>query len=361
VKIKTFEELETAKEELQSTNEELTTLNDELKNHNQTLSLLNDDLDNLMKSIDAAVVIVDNEFKIRRFNSSAESLLGLMPSDVNNLITGIRLRIPIENFEKTLSRGFRFEEVREEVRTEKNHWYQMRVRPYLTYEEKEAGLVISFVDITEIKKLEDKLKVVSGFTRHDVRNKLAIINGLLYLANKQVQDPNEIQKYLNKIPETIAKIERILDISKFYEIIGSQKLELIDVGKSFDNASLLFADLKGIKLVNEAREFKVLADQMLTTIFSNLIDNTIKYGEKTTQIKIYTEKTDDNVKIVYEDDGVGISIGDKMRLFEKGFGKGTGYGLFLIKRTCEIYGWHISEEGEPGKGVKFIMSIPKKL
>jgi signal transduction histidine kinase len=67
------------------------------------------------------------------------------------------------------------------------------------------------------------------------------------------------------------------------------------------------------------------------------------------------------MKLFYEDNGVGIPEANKQKLFTEGFttGKGTGLGLFLIMKMVEVYGWKISEEGEPGKGVKFFMTIPK--
>ena len=74
----TNEELETSKEELQSANEELTTLNDELRQRNQMLKELNEDLTNLMNNVDTAVIIVDRDFKIKRFTVSARELLGLL-------------------------------------------------------------------------------------------------------------------------------------------------------------------------------------------------------------------------------------------------------------------------------------------
>ncbi len=90
-----------------------------------------------------------------------------------------------------------------------------------------------------------------------------------------------------------------------------------------------------------------------------MIDNTVKYGKKTTKIEVCVQKSGDGSdSIVYRDDGVGISSEDKMRLFEKGFGKGSGYGLFLIKKTCDIYNWKINEEGQAGKGAKFVITIP---
>ena len=124
----------------------------------------------------------------------------------------------------------------------------------------------------------------------------------------------------------------------------------------------LFPDLKGVKVVNECRGLTVLADSLLNQLFYNLVDNSLKYGEKIQQIKIHCNTLNaDQLEIVYEDDGVGIP--DKMRsnLFKEGFtsGKGTGYGLFMIKRICEVYGWTIRETGKQGKGAQFTMSIPR--
>lgn len=65
--------------------------------------------------------------------------------------------------------------------------------------------------------------------------------------------------------------------------------------------------------------------------------------------------------MVYEDDGVGIPPAAKPKLFDEGYttGKGSGYGLYLVKKMMEVYGWNITEKGESGKGAKFIISIPR--
>jgi two-component system CheB/CheR fusion protein len=356
------EELTTAKEELQSSNEELNTLNDELKNSNSNLSTLNEDLTNLMGNIDTAVIILDNEFRIRRFNNSAQTLLRLMPSDVGVQITTIRLGITIDGIEEMLKNALSLGVYREEILSNDSHWYQMRIKPYLTDEKKAVGLVLSFSDITELKIL-DKLKVVSSFTRHDVGNMLMVLSGNIYLAQKLAKGQPELEKYLESIPDTLAKIDRIFNVSKVYENVGSHTIEVVDVGKSVEEAVSLFADFKGVKIVNEVNGFKVLADIMVSTIFANLIENTIKYGGvKLTQIRVYTEQQPDgSTNLIYEDDGEGIITEDKVRLFTKGFGKNTGLGLFLIKRYCDLYGWTITENGEHGKGARFVIEIPKDL
>ncbi len=65
--------------------------------------------------------------------------------------------------------------------------------------------------------------------------------------------------------------------------------------------------------------------------------------------------------MIYEDDGVGISAENKLKLFSEGFSTGgsTGFGLFLTKKMMEVYGWKIEENGIPNEGAKFTITIPK--
>ena len=103
----------------------------------------------------------------------------------------------------------------------------------------------------------------------------------------------------------------------------------------------------------------VLADSLLRQLIYNLIDNSLKYGETASQIKVYYQNGRDRLKLIYEDNGLGIPKDEKEKIFREGYGKGTGYGLYLIRKTCEAYGWTIKETGKPGKGAQFTMTIPK--
>jgi signal transduction histidine kinase len=120
--------------------------------------------------------------------------------------------------------------------------------------------------------------------------------------------------------------------------------------------------LNGIEVTNECHGLTVLADSLLRQLFYNLIDNSLKYGRKTTRINVYFENMErDELRVFYEDDGVGISNDEKPNLFKEGYttGKGSGYGLYLIMKLIEVYGWTIQETGEPSKGVQFTITIPK--
>lgn len=147
-----------------------------------------------------------------------------------------------------------------------------------------------------------------------------------------------------------------------YEQLGVEELIYVDVEKTVTEALALFSGSLNIEVVNRCHGLTLLADSFLRQLFYNLIDNSLKHGKKVTKIRIHYEKIDQqNLKLVYEDNGVGISIDNKPKLFKEGFSAGgsTGFGLFLSKKMMDVYGWTIQETGKPGKGAKFEMLIPR--
>ena len=170
----------------------------------------------------------------------------------------------------------------------------------------------------------------------------------------------DILNGINKIEQAVKDSVKIFEFAKMYEQLGVEELKYVDVEKMLNDAIALFSGLN-IKVINECHGLSLLADSFLRQLFYNFIDNTIKYGKKTTFAKLYYEKGNQSgLQLIYEDDGVGISAEDKLRLFQEGFSTGgsTGYGLFLSRKMMEVYGWQIQETGEPGKGAKFVISIP---
>jgi PAS domain S-box-containing protein len=232
-----------------------------------------------------------------------------------------------------------------------------------------AGYIGVYKDISQLKESErelavmnEKLRVVGGLTRHDVRNKLSAIVGNAYLAKKELAGNSKALDYLWEMEAAVNQVTRIFDFARAYEMLGVEKLVYIDVEKTVDEAISLLSELNHIKIVNDCRGLTVLADSLLRQLFYNLIDNSLKYGEKLNQIGIHYEKAERNeLRLIYEDDGVGISWDAKPRIFDEGYttGKGSGYGLYLIRKIMEVYGWTIQETGKPGKGTRFVMTIPE--
>ena len=231
------------------------------------------------------------------------------------------------------------------------------------------------VDISERKKAEEELKknhlklkimneklhVVGGLTRYDVRNKLMIIKTNAYSLKKQIGDKPKLAKYLEEIDSAINSSDRLLEFSRLYEEIGDEELSKVNIAECFNQAAALFSNLSTVRIVNECQGLEVIADSLLGQLFYNLIDNSIKHGKKVAQIRLHYNKDEDGVKLFYEDDGVGIPSANKPKLFGEGFtsGNGSGLGLKLIEKIIGVYGWTIAETGEPGKGAKFTITIPK--
>jgi PAS domain S-box-containing protein len=214
--------------------------------------------------------------------------------------------------------------------------------------------------IGKVVELNEKLRVVEGLTRHDLRNKLSALNGRLYLLKKRFGENPDAQQHLKEMESVSQQMLRIIEFEKIYVQVGAEELSYIDVERHLNEATFLFSDLKGATLVNECQGLMVLADSLLRQLFYNLIDNTLKYGKKTRRIRVCYKEEENQLKLIYEDDGVGISDDVKSHLFQKGYGTGTGYGLYLIKRICEAYGWAIEETGKEGQGAQFTMIIPKE-
>jgi signal transduction histidine kinase len=229
-----------------------------------------------------------------------------------------------------------------------------------TTEQKEAEQKMK--DCQErITMINEKLRLLSSTTRHDINNKLSAIPAYSYLLKKKLADQPDIIEKLVRMEQAVKEVEKILQFAKVYEQLGVEKLVEINAAEAIDQAIVMSPDLS-FKVVNNCQGLSILADSFFKQLACNLIDNTKKHGQKTTTLKIHYEKpTQDNLNLIFEDDGIGIPFENKEQLFKRGFstGNNSGYGLFMSKNIIELYGWSIQETGKPGEGAKFIIAIPK--
>ena len=155
----TSEELETSKEELQSINEELQTVNSELKLKLEAVSHANSDLQNLMAATDFGTLFLDSGLRIKRFTDHVTDLFSITPSDEGRPITDFAHQLEYDDLIKDARAVLAdLAPVRRDVRSRNGQWYDMRMRPYRTMENKIDGVVITFVDITERRKERQDLK-----------------------------------------------------------------------------------------------------------------------------------------------------------------------------------------------------------
>jgi two-component system, chemotaxis family, CheB/CheR fusion protein len=155
----TSEELETSKEELQSTNEELQTVNAELKLNLDATSRANSDLQNLLAATDFGTLFLDSNLRIKRFTERATGLFSITPSDEGRPISDFSHQLEYDDLIQDTGKVLMdLAPIRRDIRSRNNLWYDMRIRPYRTVDNKIDGIVITFVDITERRQVEELLR-----------------------------------------------------------------------------------------------------------------------------------------------------------------------------------------------------------
>lgn len=149
------EELETSKEEMESANEELITVNDEMASRNAELTRLNSDLINLQDSTRLAIVLLGRDLTIRRFSPQAEKQFSLLASDVGRPFSHVRHNLDVSDLEALIAEVIdTAHEHTGEIRDKQGRWYSLRLRPYLTLDNKVDGAVLVLVDIDQLKRTE---------------------------------------------------------------------------------------------------------------------------------------------------------------------------------------------------------------
>jgi PAS domain S-box-containing protein len=332
---------------------------------------------NYMENSPVAFFVVNSEGKYEQVNEAACNLLGYSKNEL--------LEMTIVNilFEKDVSLGLKqFASLKEtgksllEIALKKKDGTPVYI--ILNATKLPDGKLMAFCEnISERKKSEKKLEensrrielmnaklhVVGGLTRHDVGNKLVVVNSNLFLLRKLIGDKPELTKYIDAINSALESADRILEFSRSFERIGAEVPSKENVFECFSQAVALFPNLGSVKVVNECGGLIVMADSLLRQVFYNFIDNSLKHGEKVSKIRLHYSKDSELLKLFYEDNGVGVSEVNKSKIFNAGFttGRSSGLGLSLIKEVIEFYGWTITEDGEAGKGAKFVISIPLSL
>lgn len=153
------EEMQSANEELQSINEELETINNEHKNTIGELLSLNDDLNNYFRSNINGQLFVDKDILLQKYSPGATKHINLRESDIgrplSNISTNIKFETLINDIKTVMSNG---KIIIQEVESNDGKIYQVMTSPYLREKDQEVyGAIISFYDISELKKTQREL------------------------------------------------------------------------------------------------------------------------------------------------------------------------------------------------------------
>ena len=181
-----------------------------------------------------------------------------------------------------------------------------------------------------------------------------------YLERAQLKTSREaMQAFFDKTLESIDSIRSRMAFVRSLQDIGITSPAWQPVKKVF-NKTVLLVPAGTLDIRAEMDDIEIYADPLLPRIFYNLLENSLKHGDHTlTKIRLYAQRSGESLVLIYEDNGKGIPLDEKEKIFEFGFGRETGFGLFLVRELLGYTGMTITETGEPGKGARFEIVIPK--
>ena len=225
-------------------------------------------------------------------------------------------------------------------------------------------LILSAIrDVTEGKKIEEallqtnkNLNILTSITRHDTLNQTAVIQGYANLLEKTTLTPKQ-SEYVMKIDKSASAIQSQVEFTKHYQDIGAKAPKWQSVHETILKVK---AALPLMTLIIRERkpDHSIHADPMFEKVAYNLIENCIRHSGGAKLMEITATEKEGELHLVFEDDGKGMTAADREHLFERGFGKNTGYGLFLSREILKISGISIEENSKEGKGARFEMVVP---
>lgn len=356
-----------SKDELKELADNFNYMSEKIGNLFSQISLQKEELNRIISSIQEGLVVIDKEGKIILNNESFNKIVNqkltgneyyweiLRSPDLNKIINNVKERKVNQTKEIGLN--------------------QKTFLCNISYLEPKESIVLTFHDITEIKKLEEVKKDFVVNVSHELRTPLTSIKG--YIETLQEETGKKHKHYLDIInrhtDRLINMVHDLMSLSELEETSESElKLEKVNLKDLFSNLQKIYQ--KRVEEKNLKLEIKI--DKDLTFIkadpfkleqaFMNLIDNAIKYTEEG-KITISVTTKDKKIKFQIQDTGIGIPEEHLNRIFERfyvvdksrsrKFG-GTGLGLSIVKHIVMLHGGKIDVESMVGKGTTFTISLP---
>ncbi|KQC06594.1 MAG: hypothetical protein APR55_01325 [Methanolinea sp. SDB] len=331
----------------------------------------------LADNIQDVIWTADLDMRLTYISPSVTALRGITPEEatgesLRDALTEESFQVLMESRKEGLSAvqgegplpGSQVMDLEFRCRDGSTVWTETVVNPVFDRSGQLRGVMGVMRDITSRKQAEDalrkanrKLNLLTSITRHDISNQLLVINGFTGLLETEIDDPSQRDR-LSRIGSASQRIAGMIQFTREYENIGAEAPAWHDL------PAVLESSAEGIlpEGVTFTRDLpagtEVFADPMFPKVFSNLLDNAVRHGRHVTGVRISSRQSDGDLVILVEDNGCGIAAGEKERIFEKGVGKNTGLGLFLVREILSLTGISIRETGEEGAGARFEITVP---
>jgi PAS domain S-box-containing protein len=319
----------------------------------------------LVESTEDSIYLVDRELRYHFMNTHHQKRLGIPAEHYQNKpYSAFHTPDETERFATAAQHIFSTGLSLQDESEKDGRWF---LRTFSPVKNEKTGQVRSVsiisTEITErklaeeaIRRANEKLNFLSTVTRHDILNRLTFLHGYLQLAKELTRD-EKVLEYMARQEEAVEAIGRLIIFTKDYRAVGTTPPEWQHI-RIIAHTAVQNLEPYRITCTVNLDTVEIFADHLLTNVFSCLVNNALEHGEGITSLQFSYHETPRYLIVVCEDDGVGIPEHEKEKIFERGYGKGTGFGLFVAKEILGITGMNIRECGVPGRGAMFEIEVP---
>jgi PAS domain S-box-containing protein len=225
-------------------------------------------------------------------------------------------------------------------------------------------MVVSLLDITNKTREEDalqranaKLNSFNSITRHEILNHLTVVKGYIELSRDGIRDPPFLLSSLDKELAAANAIQNLILFTRDYQNIGIQPPAWYDLSTTIKTAAAS-VHVGSINLSVDIEGVEIYADHVIEKVFFHLIDDAVRLG-KIRKIRFFSKESFEELHVICEDDGVGISPDKKEKIFHRQLFQNSGLDMYLSREILSITGISIRETGTFGKGARFEIRVPE--
>lgn len=367
-----------SKDELGELASTLNSMAQNLEDKIHEIEIKNQHLVAILESMVEGIIVVDKASRIVSINSSVEKIFNISKQNLEGkvFLEVIRNNDIAEIINKVLKKG-EFTSCELTLMWPVQKIFQINASPIFEKEEV-SGCLLVIHDITEIRKLETMRRDFVANVSHELKTPLTSIKGFVEtLLEGALEDKENNRHFLKIIQEHGERLNKLVDDLLSLSHLESKEILLekgiFNLRQQVEKVIMGFKEQlkkRNVDLKNEIpANISINADKdKIEGVFTNLIDNAIKFNKENGIIKISSQQEGDKIKSIVEDSGVGIPDKDIPRIFERFYRVdkarsrelgGTGLGLSIVKHIVELHGGTVGVESVEGLGSKFWFTLPK--
>ena len=341
------------------------------KKAEQALASEKDTINTILNSLPGIFYIIDKKGKPVRWNTNIETITGYTYDEIVGMkaidIIAERDREHVSGvMEKTILTHY--EEDESSIVTKDGIIIPFFFINTIKQVDDKSLIVGMGFDISDRKKMEEalrevnkKLNILSSITRHDIINQVSAAEMFVDVIEMEgeITPGSKSAENLQMVAGALKTIERQIVFTRDYQDLGVHSPDWQNVGLLIDERTATLSEKLTVR--NEVINLEIYADPLFEKVVYNLFNNAIRHGKTITTLSFTSEEASGALRLICEDDGVGVPADVKEKIFNRQYYQHTGLGLFLSREILSITGMTISETGVPGEGARFEIVVPNEM